>query len=200
MDGAVLGIPCTVSRTGYTGEDGFEIIIAGTTADEPKRALDIWNVLAKPARPCGLGARDSLRLEAGYSLHGSDIDETTNPFEAGLSWVLSAGKTGYVGSEAVSRIRAAPPTMVTRGAVLDRGIPRHGFDILNDGGKIGTVTSGTFSPVLRKGIALCRVKAGVPDAEPFWVTIRDARSEGRFVKPPFYDEKLYGWKRQSNGK
>ena len=196
----VLGNPCTVSRTGYTGEDGFEIIVGSTSVEEPKRALDVWNALAKSAKPCGLGARDSLRLEAGYPLHGSDIDEKTNPFEAGLSWVLSAGKAGYVGSEAISRIRGAPPRVVAKGIVLDQGIPRHGFDVLDDSGKIGAVTSGTFSPILRKGIALARVSATVTDTERPWVMIRDEKSTGRFAKPPFYDEKLYGWKRQGTGK
>jgi aminomethyltransferase len=200
VDGEVLGNACTVSRTGYTGEDGFEIIVSGTTVEEPERALDVWNALAKSARPCGLGARDSLRLEAGYSLHGSDIDEKTNPFEAGLSWVLSAGKTGYVGSEAISRIRDIPPKVVTKGVILDQGIPRHGFDVLDSSGKIGVVTSGTFSPILKKGIALTRVKASVSDAEIPWVMVRDSKSSGRFAKPPFYDEKLYGWKRQGTGK
>lgn len=199
-DAGVLGHPCTVSRTGYTGEDGFEIIVRGTTAEEPKRVLAVWTALAKSARPCGLGARDSLRLEAGYPLHGSDIDERTNPFEAGLSWVLSAGKTGYVGSEAVSQIGDSPPDIVTKGIILDMGIPRHGFDIFGDGGRVGTVTSGTFSPILKKGIALSKVSARVTDAETPWVAIRDSKSRGRFAKPPFYDEKLYGWKRQGNGK
>lgn len=198
-DGEVLGNRCTVSRTGYTGEDGFEIIVGDTTAEEPHRALSVWNALAKSAKPCGLGARDSLRLEAGYPLHGSDIDEKTNPFEAGLSWVLSAGKTGYVGSEAVSQIRAGPPSVVTKGIVLDKGIPRHGFEVLDKSAKIGTVTSGTFSPILKKGIALAKVKAGVADSETPWVVVRDTKSSGRFAKPPFYDEKLYGWKR-STGK
>jgi len=196
----MLGSPCTVSRTGYTGEDGFEIIVHGATLEEPKPALALWNELAKSARPCGLGARDSLRLEAGYPLHGSDIDEKTNPFEAGLSWVLSAGKTNYVGFEVVSELKGSSPSTVTRGIILDQGIPRHGFDVLDDGGKVGTVTSGSFSPILRKGIALSKVKASVPEAARAWVMIRDTKSGGRFAKPPFYDEKLYGWKRQSNGK
>lgn len=200
VDGKVLGNPCTVSRTGYTGEDGFEIIVGGTTAEQPKRALDVWNALAEKAKPCGLGARDSLRLEAGYSLHGSDIDEKTNPFEAGLSWVLSAGKTGYVGSQAIARIRDAPPTVVTKGVVLDQGIPRHGFEVLDESGRIGNVTSGTFSPILKKGIALAKIRANVPDTTTPSVMVRDAKSGGRFAKPPFYDEKLYGWKRQSTGK
>ena len=147
-----------------------------------------------------MGARDSLRLEAGLPLHGSDIDEKTNPFEADLSWVISADRTGYVGSDEVARLGILPPSRVRKGLVLDEGIPRHGFDVLDASSRvIGQVTSGTFSPVLRKGIALARVGAsagGVPDA---WVKIRAESKPGHYVKPPFYDEKLYGWKRQRNG-
>ena len=196
----VLGKKCTLSRTGYTGEDGFEIIVHDATVDDPAAAVGIWNQLAKSAKPCGLGARDSLRLEAGYPLHGSDIDESTNPFEADLSWVLSADKTGYVGSEEVSRLRTSPPGRARKGVVLDEGIPRHGFDVLDaDFHVVGQVTSGTFSPVLRKGIALARVSANVGEASNAWVKIRDSPKPGRYARPPFYDEKLYGWKRQRNG-
>jgi aminomethyltransferase len=196
----VLGKKCTLSRTGYTGEDGFEIIVYGATLENPAAAVEIWNELAKSSKPCGLGARDSLRLEAGYPLHGSDIDESTNPFEADLAWVLSADKTSYVGSDEVSKLRASPPARVRKGIVMDEGIPRHGFEVLDsDSRVVGQVTSGTFSPVLRKGIALARVSAAVGDAPGAWVKIRDANKLGRYAKPPFYDEKLYGWRRQRNG-
>ncbi|MDV3244616.1 MAG: glycine cleavage system aminomethyltransferase GcvT [Nitrososphaerales archaeon] len=198
IDAEVLGRPCTVSRTGYTGEDGFEIIVGDTTVDEPAGALAVWSALAKSSRPCGLGARDSLRLEAGYPLHGSDIDDRTDPFEAGLSWVIPADKSGYVGSRKVSELRGSAPSEVRRGIVLEDGIPRHGFEVVDDGGgSIGTVTSGTFSPILRRGIALSRVRGSFPETKTAWVKIRDSKAAGRFVKPPFYDENLYGWKRQS---
>ena len=201
IDTEVLGSGCTLSRTGYTGEDGFEVIIHDTTVDDPTSAMAVWNALAKTATPCGLGARDSLRLEAGYPLHGSDIDEKTNPFEAGLSWVISAEKSGYVGSEAVAKFRAAPSGYARRGIVLEEGIPRHGFEVLNTTSSVvGHVTSGTFSPVLRKGIALARVEESLTDESSTWVRIRDTSKVGRYAKPPFYDERLYGWKRQGNGK
>ncbi|MDG6901812.1 MAG: glycine cleavage system aminomethyltransferase GcvT [Nitrososphaerota archaeon] len=196
----VLGEKCTLSRTGYTGEDGFEMIVYDATLDDPSPASKIWNELAKVSKPCGLGARDSLRLEAGYPLHGSDIDEETNPFEADLAWVLSADKTGYVGSEAISESRTRPPSRVRKGVVLDEGVPRHGFEVLDvDSRTVGHVTSGTFSPILRKGVALARVSADVGDQTAAWVKIRDSKKLGHYVKPPFYDEKLYGWKRQRNG-
>ncbi len=197
---SVLGQPSLISRTGYTGEDGFEVIILGATNEDPRKALEIWENLAKGSTPCGLGARDSLRLEAGFPLHGSDIDQETDPFQADLAWVISANKGGYVGSEAVSDLRERTPTVVRRGVVLDQGIPRHGFEVLGRSGAVGKVTSGTFSPILRKGIALCRV--GQESSElglEVKVTIRESARAGRIVKPPFYDEQLYGWKRRSNG-
>ena len=83
---------------------------------------------------------------------------------------------------------------------MEAGIPRHGFDVVDDSGKIGVVTSGTFSPILKKGISLVKVKASVPESEKPSVVIRNAKSSGRYAKPPFYDEKLYGWKRMGNGK
>lgn len=197
----VLGAKSTVSRTGYTGEDGFELVVHDATVEDPAKAAAVWDALAKSATPCGLGARDSLRLEAGFPLHGSDIDEETNPFEAGLSWVISADKKGYVGYDAVSRLRAAPRARARKGIVLDEGIPRHGFRVLDSrGGAVGHVTSGTFSPVLRKGIALALVGADLGDASQAWVEIREESRPGRYVKPPFYDASLYGWKRGGNGK
>ncbi len=193
----VLHQPAVISRTGYTGEDGFEVIIRGVTNENPEGALLVWEKLAGASTPCGLGARDSLRLEAGFPLHGSDIDPETNPFQADLGWVVAAEKKGYVGYDEIVRLREAPPDVVKRGVVLDRGIPRHGFEVLDGrSNPIGTVTSGTFSPILRRGIALCRVKnASSGPGDAVKVRVRGSDEEGRLVKPPFYDEKSYGWKR-----
>ncbi len=192
----VLGHPAIVSRTGYTGEDGFEVIIFGPSNDSPAAALAVWERLAQSARPCGLGARDSLRLEAGLPLHGIDIDSSTDPFQADLTWVLSKDKTDYVGSAAVAALRESPPAKVRRGIVLDQGIPRHGFGIAGPSGQPGTVTSGTFSPILRKGIAMGMV--GAKDSEAgtaVEVEVRGAGHPGRVVKFPFYDPRVYGWNR-----
>jgi glycine cleavage system T protein (aminomethyltransferase) len=189
-----------VSRTGYTGEDGFEVILRGPSVENPDAALRVWNKLAASSAPCGLSARDSLRLEAGLPLHGSDIDQKTDPFQADLAWVISAGKGGYVGSAALDLLRTQAPPFVRRGLVLDEGIPRHGFEVFNGSGRSGTVTSGTFSPILRKGVAQCRIKH--EDSEygtPVAVRVRDISQPGRIVKPPFYDESLYGWKRTRKG-
>jgi aminomethyltransferase len=196
----VLGQPSLISRTGYTGEDGFEIIVRGPTIENPEQALRIWEKLAATSTPCGLSSRDSLRLEAGFPLHGSDIDQSTDPFQADLSWVISTGKASYVGSDAVLEARTRPVVAVRRGLVLERGIPRQGFEISDESGPAGTITSGTFSPIVRKGIAQCRVS--MRDSEfgtEVKVHVREDIEQGRITKPPFYDEKVYGWKRLSKG-
>jgi len=159
----------------------------------------VWEKLAETSTPCGLGARDSLRLEAGLPLHGSDIDQSTNPFEADLAWVISAGKAGYVGCDALAEPAARNPQSVRRGLVLDSGIPRHGFEVTDSSGELGAVTSGTFSPITHKGIAQCRVRRDRSDfGTRVNVNVRDAPTGGTITKPPFYDEQLYGWKRQKS--
>jgi aminomethyltransferase len=196
----ILGQSSIISRTGYTGEDGFEVIILDVSNDEPGKATEFWERLAAVSRPCGLGARDSLRLEAGLPLHGVDIDQQTNPLQADLAWVLSPGKTGYAGSEAVSNFRAKPLDMIRRGVVVERGIPRHGFDVFCGSDSVGKVTSGTFSPILKKGIALCHLRPeGTEPGAMVKVAIRNSAQDGQTVKPPFYDDRFYGWKRQGKG-
>ena len=193
----VAGEEALVSRTGYTGEDGFEVILYGSSNDRPGGTMRAWERLAATSTPCGLGARDSLRLEAGFPLHGSDIDQNTNPFQADLAWVISAGKNGFVGSEALSEPRVQHPQSVRRGLVLDSGIPRNGFEVASASGAIGTVTSGGFSPIIRKGIALCLISHDSSDfGTKVAVKVREAQQEATVTKPPFYDEQLYGWKRQ----
>ncbi len=193
----VLRQPSVISRTGYTGEDGFEVIVLGATNEKPEGALAVWERLAGASAACGLSARDSLRLEAGFPLHGFDIDPETNPFTADLGWVISADKAGYIGYESIAELRENPPPQVKRGVVLDRGIPRHGFDVFDEASNpIGSVTSGTFSPILKRGVALCKVKrelSGLGSAVR--VKVRETEEGGHLVKPPFYDETAYGWKR-----
>ena len=195
----VGGEATLVSRTGYTGEDGFEIIIYGASNGSPDGALRVWERLASASTPCGLGARDSLRLEAGFPLHGSDIDENTNPFQADLAWVVSQGKKSFVGSMTLAEPSTQHPSTVRRGLVLDSGIPRHGFEVMGPSGGAGTVTSGTFSPIIKKGIALCRLRSDTSEfGTRVSVKVRDAVHEATVTKPPFYDEQLYGWKRQKD--
>ncbi len=193
----VAGEDALVSRTGYTGEDGFEVIVHRTSVERPEGALKVWTKLADTSTPCGLGARDSLRLEAGFPLHGSDIDQSTTPFRADLAWVMSAGKTGYVGSAALAQPEAKSPPNLRRGLVLDAGIPRHGFEVAGGSGPLGTVTSGTFSPIIRKGIALGYIRRENSDVGTrVTVSVRETRQPATVTKPPFYDERLFGWRRQ----
>jgi aminomethyltransferase len=190
----VKAIPTTITRTGYTGEDGFEIIVH----DAGPGAMEVWNALTRVATPCALGARDSLRLEAGLPLYGSDMNEATNPFEADLGWVVSKDKQSYVGYEALASLTRQGPKRIRRGIVMDERIPRRDFMITTDSGtEIGIVTSGTFSPVLRQGIAMGYVKTPPPrPGDGVKVVVRDSPSNGRITKFPFYDDTLYGWKRK----
>jgi aminomethyltransferase len=195
----VAGEDVLVSRTGYTGEDGFEVIVRDTSNDRPEGATRVWEKLAAKSTPCGLGARDSLRLEAGFPLHGLDIDQDTNPFQADLAWVLSAGKHDFVGSTALQEPDAQHPSAIRRGLVLDSGIPRHGFEVVGSSGTVGTVTSGTFSPIIRKGIALCKVNQSHANfGTRVNVSVRGVQQGGTITKPPFYDERYFGWKRQKD--
>jgi aminomethyltransferase len=195
----VGGSSATITRTGYTGEDGFEIILYDSGIANNRLALSVWNELASKARPCGLGARDSLRIEAGLPLYGSDIDDSTNPVEADLSWVISKEKTGYVGSDAMASFLHTQPQKLRRGVLLQDKIPRHGFQVRNEAGEnIGYVTSGSYSPILKKGIALVYLDSRYNQVGlPIKMDVRDTTTEGKIIKPPFYDEKLYGWKRAS---
>jgi glycine cleavage system T protein (aminomethyltransferase) len=190
----VKGIRAVITRTGYTGEDGFEIILY----DAASGALAVWEALAKDATPCALGARDSLRLEAGLPLYGSDMDEAINPLEADLGWVISKDKQSYIGRERLASLMQQGPTRIRRGIVMNEGIPRRDFKVTDEAGdEIGVVTSGTFSPVLKCGIAMGYVKAPSPEfGEAVKVVVRDSPNNGKIAKFPFYDDSLYGWKRK----
>jgi aminomethyltransferase len=146
----IAGISCMPARTGYTGEDGFEIM---PPAD---RARELWDALAAAGvAMCGLGARDVLRLEAGLMLHGNDMTVKNNPIEAGLEWTLDLRKEGYVAGPALREIAAAGTSRMMCGIrVTGRGIPRHGMRVLKDGTEVGEVTSGTHSPTLDAGIGV----------------------------------------------
>jgi aminomethyltransferase len=168
-----------VARTGYTGEDGFELALPG---DQAERA---WNALVEMGvRPCGLGARDTLRLEAGMNLYGQDMDETVTPLESGLAWTVAmTDDRAFIGREVLEAQRAAGVPRRLTGLVLeDRGVLRHGQTVATDAGE-GTVTSGSWSPTLERAIALARVPAGCGDEVA--VDIRGKLLTARFVRPPF---------------
>jgi len=168
-----------LARTGYTGEDGFEIALPAGEAH------DCWRLLLKAGvRPCGLGARDTLRLEAGMNLYGQDMDETVTPLESGLAWTVALqDQREFIGRGALERQRAEGVPRKLVGLVLeDRGVLRHGQRIVTAQGD-GEVTSGSFSPTLERAIALARVPAGTQDAVQ--VDIRGKLLDARVVKPPF---------------
>jgi aminomethyltransferase len=168
-----------VARTGYTGEDGFEIMVPAV------RAVALWNALAAAGvAPCGLGARDTLRLEAGMNLYGQDMDEATSPLEAGLAWTVDlASPRDFVGKAALV---ATPPRRQLTGLVQTGGggVLRAHQVVHSDAGA-GEITSGTFSPTLGRSIALARLPAGVLPGATVHVEIRDKRVAARVVKPPF---------------
>jgi aminomethyltransferase len=187
-EGAVAGVPSLVARTGYTGEDGFEVFVdaaAGTT---------IWDALAAAGEtaglvPVGLGARDTLRLEAGMPLYGNELDRATTPFEAGLGRVVKLAKDGgFVGRDALAAAAAAGPRRQLVGLVVrGRGIARHGHPVLSGDRASGVVTSGTMSPTLGVPIAMAYVAPA--DAAPdtmLDVEIREARTAAEVVPLPFY--------------
>ena len=185
--GEVASVRATISRTGYTGEDGFELFMS------PQSAEQVWSaVLAAGGsagiKPVGLGARDTLRLEAAMRLYGNDIDETTTVLEAGLGWVVGWDKPVFNGREALVRQKTEGVSRKLVGfEMVDRGIARHGYDVHVDGDNVGTVTSGTMTPYLKKaiGMAYVPVEAGAVGTE-IVVVVRDRRVAAQVVKMPFY--------------
>jgi len=182
----ILGAPALVSRTGYTGEDGFEIYL------EPERAERVFRgLLAAGADlgviPCGLGARDTLRLEAKMCLYGNDIDDTVTAWEADLGWIVKMGKGDFIGREALARQKEqGVPRNLVGFEMADRGIARHGYPARTPHGP-GLVTSGTHSPTLGKpiGLALLPAAATAVGTE-FQVDIRGRAAGARVVPTPFY--------------
>ncbi|MEO8804033.1 MAG: glycine cleavage system aminomethyltransferase GcvT [Rudaea sp.] len=176
---AVEGDGLFIARTGYTGEDGYEIIVSQS------QAVSLWNsLISAGVSPAGLGARDTLRLEAGMNLYGQDMDETITPWEAGLAWtvVLSEGRE-FIGRGALEKQQADGVARVMVGLVMDhKGVLRHGQRVVTKNGD-GEILSGTFSPTLGKAIAFARVPAGVADGVS--VDIRGKLAQVRVVKYPF---------------
>jgi aminomethyltransferase len=161
--GRVMGVPALLSRTGYTGEDGFEIIVAADKAEA------IWTALLEEGRPfqilpCGLGARDTLRLEAAMCLYGHELSEEINPYAAGVGWAVKLSKGEFVGRDALKAAKADPGA-ARIGLILEgKRIARQGASVLREGRQIGTVTSGTFSPTLGRSLAIALVDPAATDA------------------------------------
>ncbi len=183
VDATVAGAGAFVSRTGYTGEDGFELIVPS------EEAITVWEALVNAGVvPCGLGARDVLRLEAGLPLHGNDLDAATNPYEAGLGRFVDPDREGYVAGEALRSVRDRGPDRHLVGLdVLGRGIPRHGYAIAAGDETVGSVTSGSFSPTLDRSIGMGYVPTGRETVgSRLQIDIRGRPVDAAVTPLPFY--------------
>lgn len=178
--------PVVLSRTGYTGEDGFEVYIPA------EGAIALWEAIITAGepysiRPCGLGARDTLRLEAGMLLYGQDMDERVTPFDVGLQWVVKLDKGEFIGREVLLEQQKTGPRFRLVGFEMeDPGIARHDYPVFDSNGdEIGRVTSGTHAPFLRKNIGLARVPYSF-SGDTLYIQIRQRRARARVVPLPFY--------------
>lgn len=183
VNGSVDGVPAIISRTGYTGEDGFEVYVAPEHGERIMRKM-----VDGGAVPAGLGARDTLRLEAKMALYGNDIDHTTTPIEADLGWIVKLDKGEFAGSDILAREKAEGPRRKLVGfEMIDRGIARHGYPVVEGGEEIGVVTSGTHSPTLKKAIGLAYLPLDKSaQGTEFSVLIRGKETRARVVPTPFY--------------
>jgi aminomethyltransferase len=186
-EGSVAGIACVVARTGYTGEDGFELFC------DASRARELWEAVTAAGsehglRPCGLGARDTLRLEAGMPLYGNELGRDTNPFEANLGRVVKLDKGEFIGRSALQAVQRDGPARKLIGLqMIDNAIPRAGYEVRADGAAAGHVTSGTLSPTLGTKIAMALVPAELAGADvAFEVVVRDRPQRAEQVQLPFY--------------
>jgi aminomethyltransferase len=183
-EATVAGHPCIVSRTGYTGEDGFELY------HDAQHGPDIWNALLGSGQvtPCGLGARDTLRLEAGLALYGNDIDDTVTPLEAGLGWLVKMQKADFVGRDALARQKEQGiPRRLVGFTSTERAIPRHDYPVLYDGRRVDVVRSGTMSPTLGTPIGTTYLPtAASKEGTSFEIDVRGKSVGATVVKLPFY--------------
>lgn len=186
MESKILDVPALISRSGYTGEDGFEIYTSAGKIGE------IWDNLLETGaehglKPVGLGARDTLRLECGMMLYGNDMDETTTPFEVVYGWITDLDKN-FVGSESLRRQKEVGVEKKLVGfEMVDRGIARHGYEVVKDGREIGEVTSGTFAPTVNKAIGMAFVPVAYTErGTEISIRIRNKESKARIVSLPFY--------------
>jgi aminomethyltransferase len=180
-------VPALISRTGYTGEDGFELFI------ESGRVGDVWDAILAEGKsegvlPAGLGARDATRLEAALRLYGNDMDETVNPYEAGLGWTVKLGKGDFIGRVALEKVKESGPRRSLVGLKTQPGdIPRHGATVGHDGRRAGVITSGTHSFFLGHPIALALMEGpSLRVGEKVTIEVRGREAPAEVVKLPFY--------------
>jgi aminomethyltransferase len=185
--GKVAGVDAIISRTGYTGEDGFELYVA------PDKAEKLWFALLEAGQgdgcvPAGLGARDSLRTEMKYALYGNDIDDDHTPLEAGLGWITKLDKPDFVGKAALMKQKADGVTRKLIGfELIEPGVPRAHYPILKDGQRVGEVTSGTMGPTVKRPIGMGYVPTALAgEGSAFQVEIRGRPVAAKVVKTPFY--------------
>jgi aminomethyltransferase len=183
-EGEFAGRRAIISRTGYTGEDGFELYIDNDSA------VPIWNALMATGQvvPAGLGARDTLRLEMGMALYGNDIDDTVTPLEANLAWLVKLPKGDFVGKPVLEQQKAEGVKKKLVGFTMpDRQFPRHGYPVFYNGEPSGIVCSGTLSPTLGVAIGTCYLPTeGSKEGTQFEIEIRGKRFPATVTKPPFY--------------
>jgi aminomethyltransferase len=190
----IAGRECYLTRTGYTGEDGFELFsLSGDGGPQ------LWDrLICGGAKPAGLGARDVLRLEAGLPLYGHELSDTINPIQAGLGFAVRMDKADFIGRSALSMAVRDPPLKRLVGLrMVGRGIPRQGYAVLSRGLEVGVVTSGTFSPTLNEPIALALVEGSLQNGTEVQVRIRGADHGAKISGTPFYDLSLFGFRRKA---
>lgn len=184
---------CYISRTGYTGEDGFEI----TAPNEI--VVDIWEDLMElgkdyDIKPCGLGARDSLRLESGYLLYGSDIDDEHSSYEANYGWVVKLNKGDFIGKDYYEKQKKEGIKIKLTGIVMESGVPRSGYKVFKDGKELGTLTSATYSPSLKRSIAMGYMPVGLNIGDLVEVEIRDKKLPAKVCEVPFFKGGVFYFK------
>jgi aminomethyltransferase len=183
-------IEALVSRTGYTGEDGFELYFAYDNAEE------MWDMILEAGKdegliPAGLGARDTLRFEASLPLYGHELDENITPLEAGLGFFVKLNKENFIGKEALAKQKSEGLQRKIVGfEMIDRGIPRNNYEVYAEGKKIGYVTTGSFSPTLKKNIGLALINSAYSkEGTEIEILIRNKNSKAKVIKKPFYSKK-----------
>jgi len=189
VHGNLAGFDMIISRTGYTGELGFELYFEGAVTISEK----IWNAIMNAGKeygikPVGLGARDTLRLEMGMCLYGNDIDQTTNPLEAGLGWITKLDKRDFIGRDVLLKVKEAGVKRKLIGFTIDadKAFPRHGYEIRSNGSAVGHVTSGTVSPILDKGIGMGYVNVSCAQVgSTLGIIIRNKEIKAQVEKTPF---------------
>jgi aminomethyltransferase len=187
LSGSADGAQAIIARTGYTGEDGFELIVAAREAPRVWERLLHLDVSPAPVA-CGLGARDTLRLEAGMALYGHEIDESTNPFEARLGRVVKLEKGDFVGRAGLLEAKQRGPARALVGfELVEPGVPRQGYEVQHDGRVVGRVTSGGFSPSLKRSLGMAYVPPALAEpGQDLAVVVRGRPARARVVPLPFY--------------